>query len=466
LTRDDRDETGASMAATRVSERSIFAPPVPSDDSEQASSHEPWSPAKLLRFRFVACYFLLYGFPSYIRTIPLFGVFADGYNSAMQWLTVWTGRHVLHFSASLAMVPTASGDTLRNYVHNFVVLSLAVVGALAWTVVDSRRREYNRAHEWLTAFVRFSLAITMFDYGFMKIVPTQMPAPGPDRWIEPLGEYSPMGLLWTFMGYSYVYQVFTGLGEAIGGFLVCFRRTTTVGALLLTIVLSNVVMLNYTFDVPVKIYSTNLLIMAVFLLVPDFKRVVKLLVLNRSVAARELRPLFPSQRASRIAAGLVCLQLGYVLYGNVSRGVAIYRQSSPAGPVPALFGVYDVVEFTRNGVAVPPLSTDATRWSRVAFARGNRAVIRSTPDSVIRLVTSVQTVSKTISFTGWDQPLKWTFDFEKSGSAPSTSGDDRIVLTGLIGSDSIVATLRRVDDSRFLLFRRGYHWVQEQPFLR
>ena len=453
------------MSATRVSERSIFAPPVPADDSDSVSSHEPWSLGKRMRFRFVACYFLLYGFTAYVGSIPLLGVFADGYSTAMQRLTVWTGRHVLHFGGSLAVVTTASGDTLRNYVQNFVVLLLAVVGTLVWSMVD-RRREYTRAHEWLTAFVRFTLAITMFGYGFMKIVPTQMPAPGPDRWIEPLGEYSPMGLLWTFMGYSYVYQVFTGLGEAIGGFLLCFRRTTTLGALLLTIVLSNVVMLNYTFDVPVKIYSTNLLIMAAFLLAPDFKRLVNVLVLNRSVAARELRPLFPSERASRIAAGLVCLQFGFVLYGNVSRGLAIYRQSSPTGPVPALFGVYDVVEFTRNGVAVPPLSIDATRWSRVAFTRGNRAVIRSTPDSVIRLVTSVQPVSKTVLFTGWDQPLKWSFDFEKSGSTTAPSGDERMVLTGLIGRDSIVATLQRVDESRFLLLRRGFHWVQEQPFIR
>src|SRR5262245_33818902 len=226
------------MSATRVSERSIFAPPVPPEDSESASSHEPWSVAKRLRFRFVACYFLLYGFAAYVGSIPFFAVFADGYNSALQWLTVRTGRHVLPVTTSLAVVPTASGDTMRDYVQNFVVLLLAIAGALVWGIVDRRRREYNRAHEWLTAFVRFSLAITMFNYGFAKIIPTQMPAPGPDRWIEPLGEYSPMGLLWTFMGYSYVYQIFTGIGEAMGGFLVCFRRTTTAGALLLTVVLS------------------------------------------------------------------------------------------------------------------------------------------------------------------------------------------------------------------------------------
>lgn len=458
------------MNVSRVSSRTMYEPTVPTvpDDVPFAGPYlEPWSRKKRIGFRFVACYFILYSFASYVSSIPIIGILAAWYSSGMQTLTVWTGRNVLHFTASLAIAPTGSGDTLRNYVQNFVVLSLAVAATIVWSLVDHRRREYRRAHDWLTAFVRFTLAITMFGYGFAKIIPTQMPAPGPDRWIEPLGEYSPMGLLWTFMGYSYVYQIFTGLGETIGGFLLCIRRTTTAGALLLIVVLSNVVMLNYTFDVPVKIYSTNLLLMAVFLLAPDLQRLFDVLVHNWAVAPRELRPLFSSRRAGLIAGGLVCLQLGYALYGNVERGLTFYRQSSPTGPVPALFGVYDVEQFTRNGVAVPPLVTDAARWSRVAFARGNRAVVRSTPDSVIRLTTKLDDATKTVAFTSrFDQTLKWTFAIDKSQSASAPGRDDRIVLTGRIGADSIVATLKRIDDRRFLLVNRGYNWVQEQPFNR
>jgi hypothetical protein len=207
--------------------------------------------------------------------------------------------------------------------------------------------------------------------------------------------------------------------------------------------------------------------MAVFLLAPDIKRVVNVLVLNRAVAPRELRPLFATLRNRRIAMGLVCLQLGFVLVGNVTRGLTFYRQSSPSGPLPSLFGVYDVVEFTRNGVVVPPLATDPTRWSRVAFARLNRVVVRSTPDSVIRLTTKLDDSSKTVSFTSrFDSTLTWTFAMEKSQSVLVPSRDERIVLRGRIGADSVVAILQRVDESRFLLVSRGYHWIQEQPFNR
>jgi hypothetical protein len=452
------------MTATDVSSATTtFEPPASTETVPAAQVREPWSLAKRISFRFVASYFLLYSLGSYIGFLPVIGVVGNWYFRAMQALTVWTARNVLHLSASVALVPTGSGDTLRGYVQNFVVLSLAVLGAVVWSILDRRRREYSRAFLWLSAFVRFTLAITMFGYGFAKIIPTQMPAPGPDRWIEPLGEVSPMGLLWTFMGYSYVYQIFTGLGESIGGLLLCFRRTTTAGALLLIAVLSNVVLLNYTFDVPVKLYSTNLLLMVVFLLVPDIKRVLQALVL----APRELEPMLTNRLARRIAIVLVCLQLGVAVAGNVARGMTFYRQTSPTGELPALFGVYDVVEFTRNGVAVPPLSTDPTRWSRVAFARLDRVAVRSTPDSVIRFTTKLDNATKTVSFRGrLDSTLKWTFAIEKSQSLFVPSRDERIVLRGRIGADSIVATLQRVDETRFLLVSRGYHWVQEQPFNR
>jgi hypothetical protein len=105
--------------------------------------------------------------------------------------------------------------------------------------------------------------------------------------------------------------------------------------------------------------------------------------------------------------------------------------------------------------------------SRVAFARLNRAVVRSTPDSVIRLSTKLDDSSKTVSFTGrLDSSLKWTFAIEKSQSIFVPSRDDRIVLRGRIGADSVVAILQRVDESGFLLVSRGYHWIQEQPFNR
>ena len=72
---------------------------------------------------------------------------------------------------------------------------------------------------------------TLLSYGTIKIIQTQFPFPSFDRLLERYGDSSPMGLLWTFMGYSRPYNFLAGACEASGGLLLFFRRTTTLGAL-------------------------------------------------------------------------------------------------------------------------------------------------------------------------------------------------------------------------------------------
>ena len=48
----------------------------------------------------------------------------------------------------------------------------------------------------------------------------------------------------------------------------------------------------------------------------------------------------------------------------------------------------------------------------------------------------------------------------------SRRADDRLVLTGQWESDSISVQLKRIDESRFLLLNRGFHWTQYSPFFR
>lgn len=70
------------------------------------------------------------------------------------------------------------------------------------------------------------------------------------------------------MGYSRTYTIFAGAGEVIGGVLLFFRRTTTLGALILCGVLANVVALNFSYGIPVKIFSSLLLLLAYFWSLP------------------------------------------------------------------------------------------------------------------------------------------------------------------------------------------------------
>ena len=114
----------------------------------------------------------------------------------------------------------------------------------------------------------------------------QFQVPDVTRLIAPYGDFSPMGVLWAFVGASPAYTMFTGIVEVVGGALLLFRRTATLGAIVSAGALLNVFVLNMCYDVPVKLYSFNLLLMSVFLISPDMSRIANVLVLNRPTQPR------------------------------------------------------------------------------------------------------------------------------------------------------------------------------------
>ena len=65
---------------------------------------------------------------------------------------------------------TGSGDTTLAYIQNLLFVVFALVGiALAWSVLDRKRPNYITLHAWLRLMVRYTVAFTLFSYGFAKV---------------------------------------------------------------------------------------------------------------------------------------------------------------------------------------------------------------------------------------------------------------------------------------------------------
>jgi hypothetical protein len=108
-----------------------------------------------------------------------------------------------------------------------------------------------------------------------------MPRPGLATLLEPYGNFTPMGVLWSQVGVSQPYEILLGTAELLAGILLFIPRTATVGAMLGLVSMAQVFVLNMTFDVPVKILSGHLMLMCLVLLAPEARRLVQVLVLNR-----------------------------------------------------------------------------------------------------------------------------------------------------------------------------------------
>ena len=406
-----------------------------------------WNAAQKLSFRFFFVYFLLYLFP--------FAIWTD--------IVPWVGAALLALPDPITVLPNGSGDTTFNYVQLLCIAIIAVAVAGIWSVADRSRSQYNTLLYWLVVLLRYYLAFTMFSYGFAKIFKTQFPFPNLLRLLEPYGQSSPMGLAWTFMGYSEAYNWFTGLGEIIGGGLLLFRRTTALGAIILLVIISNIVAINFCFDVPVKLFSMNLLLMTLFVLAAEGKRLINVLLLNRPAPALDLTP-FRTTRWWR--TGRVVLKtsiLGLFIYQRSMDGFASGREWGDRAPKPPLYGVYQVETFVLNGDTLAPMLTDTVRWRQVVIdghKRYSYLTVRLMNDTQRGYVFKPDTLKSAIVLSTYADTAT---TYRLTYAQPDTN---LIIMRGKMDRDSIYAHLKRQDPNQFLLVNRGFHWINEYPLNR
>jgi hypothetical protein len=428
-----------------------LAPPV-----EATPGALVWSPGKRVLFRFVFAYLVLYNFPFPLNYIPYAGIIASPYQKLWHALVPWVGRHLFHAGTSL--LPNSSGDSTYNYVQVFCFLVIASLVTLVWTILDRKRAQYARLHEGLRIYVRFALGAAMISFGAGKVIKSQFPDPPLDRLLQPMGDASPMGLVWTFMGSSTAYTFFAGAAEMIGGLLLTVRRTTLLGALVSLGVLSNVVALNFCYDIPVKLYSSHLLAMAVFLIVPDLRRLVDLFVRGRGVQPVAIQPLFRRLRLRRgalVLRTLIVLAYTAFLLNITYQGNRIYSQQESKTP---LHGIWNVDEMVIDGQARLPLVTDRERWRRVIFHDPGTMAVQLMSDSRLRYVLNLNQGVMTL---GKRDDAQWKTTFSYAEPKPGL-----LTLEGTLDGRKIRARLHLEKTPKYLLTTRGFHWINERPFSR
>jgi len=293
----------------------------------------------------------------------------------------------------------------------------------------------------------------------MKVFPLQFIPPGPDRLIQSYGDSSPMGLAWTFLGASIGYQVFAGLAELLGGYLLLWRRTALLGGLFSAAVMTNVMAINFFYDVPVKLFSGHLVLVAVFIIGTDLPRLAGLLAFNLPVAPRRDRPFWkrPGRRPGRIVA--VHLAFVLALTGiHVSNGLASSRTRGVLAEPDPLLGIYRVESFEQAGL-VDRANEDAARWVRVGLNQFTATIQRAAGDGVrMRVAIDPDAGNLSIFDRGGQPPPEPMFTF-------TNSADGELVLDGEFEGKPTRVVLRK-DAAGALLIERGFRWINEYPFNR
>jgi len=391
-----------------------------------------WSLPKRVAFRFGFIAAILFVYPAPLGYIPKTDSLAETFGKPMQWLVQWVGELVA--GERPVVQPTGSGDTLFGYVQLLVIVMLAAIGAAVWSVVDRRRLAYPRLAHATWIGLRYVLAMIMIGYGFAKLVDGQFPAPDAIRLDQRIGEMSPMGMLWTFQGSSQPYTIFAGLAEIVPAVLLLWRRTAVIGAVIAMAVMTNVVMLNFCYDVPVKVFSSELLVIAAVIAMPQLRR---LLLAALGYAVPEVPPRARSSvrvERVRVAAKLAAVALivlsQYQMYDQMSE----YKR--PRGELEGLW-------------SVSAWSGDGERWCKVGFSPWAVAIRQCNDER--GLARGEVIAAGQVIVVGTDL---WHY----------VHHGDKLVIDFRRNGKPVHAELTR--DPPPLLVSRGFHWIQEFPFNR
>jgi uncharacterized membrane protein YphA (DoxX/SURF4 family) len=425
-----------------------------------SSAETSWSLTQKIFFRFSFIFFGLYIFPFPANYLPVFKSNLDWVSESWDWLIADAGKYIFHLPYEITPILNGSGDTTWNWIQIFIIVCSAFSGMLIWSIVDRHRKNYERLLYWFTVCIRYYLAFMLITYGSFKVFKSQFPAPNVYRLSETYGQSSPMGLAWTFLGFSNGFNYFMGFAEVIGGLLLLIRKTKTLGALFCMTVTANIVAINYCFDVPVKIFSSMLFLMAVFIAAPDFHRLTRFFILNGDSRLKYSSWSIKSKKWQIVLLLVKTIFIFSVLYTYTMQAVEYKNKYGDETKKPALYGSYRIETFYKDSVVIPPLLTNKTRWNKIILSSFDRGAIQMMNDTLQTYIYQVNPDTNEIRFKDMaSDELKYTFKYLQTEK-------DCIEMKSEDPDGSIYLKLVRLDPGDNLLMKRGFHWINEYPLNR
>ena len=432
-----------------------------------------WRLVTRIGFRFAVTYFTLYIIStqmiSGLLVIPGVDVPPLASMPPLLPLTSWVAIKVFKFPEPLVLV-SGSGDTPFDW--TLVASLLVIAGGITaiWSLLDRRRPSYPGLQKWFRLFLRFGLGSTMLTYGMIKAFPLQMSYPSLVRLLEPYGHFSLMGVLWSHMGSSPAYQMFTGFVELTAAVLLFIPGLTLLGALVSLAASTQVFVLNMMYDTPVKLFSFHLIMMSLVLLAPDMKRLCTVIVLGRAAGPSSHPPLFRNRVLHSLAIASQLALGAWLVFSAFTADLQSWRRRGPDAPKPPLYGIWTIDTMTIDGQLRSPLVTDYDRWRRMVVQTSAGVTFQRMDDTFLGFGAKVDTNAKEITLLRSPtspSPIPPTEPPAEAGRLKyEQPSPDRLILDGTVEAKTIRMELQYYDRGNFRLVQSRFRWIQDYPFNR
>jgi hypothetical protein len=186
----------------------------------------------------------------------------------------------LEFSALLLLL--GNGGNIPWFppvlVFSLIGISLSAVlfFPLIWHFLEKKQKINSaKIYGFLYSSIRYCIAFTIAAFGWKKfyglqfIVPTEISN-------MPMNQQTGEWLTWFYFGYSHTFGAIIAVIQIVGGYLLLFRKTLLIGAIILFFLLFNLTLINifYQMNAGALLQSVLLTIGVLFLILLDYKKLV------------------------------------------------------------------------------------------------------------------------------------------------------------------------------------------------
>jgi uncharacterized membrane protein YphA (DoxX/SURF4 family) len=413
-----------------------------------------WPIMKKFIFVLLALYTFFYIFPFPLDAFPQLNFIFNPYGRLHDGFVYRVAKNIFHIANAGKLPFTDSGDTTFDYASVLVFFLLSILLAAFLLLIDKERINYEQLRRWLFLYVRYTIAFYLLVYGFDKVFKSHFPFPSLEKLEQPVGQSTPQGLLWAFMGYSSPYSIYLGAIEVLSGFLLLFRRTTAPGAFLTLMIMINVTIINFSYDVPVKLFALHMLIYALFLSAPFFRSSFEFFFLNKQSSLMPVpEPHYPVfiLPYKKWIKGIVISAFTLLF---MSFSIINMRTDGDDAPKPPLYGIYKIGTFQLSDAAIPDLEGHPGIFNKIIFDRKNTIIISNS--DTLYFETYTDTAKQQILFISNDDRSKifiWNYELK----------EEQLILRGT-KPGAFELRFKQVNLDSLPLIKRKFHWIVEYPY--
>jgi len=220
-------------------------------------------------------------------------------------------------------------------------------------------------------------------------------------------------------------------------------------------VLINVILINFSYDISVKVYCSFLLLLAMLITLPHIQRLFSFFFKDERTITISYQQFEYPKRFRIVYIACKTFVILFIFFDGLLDYIKTKNFNDDLAPRPTFHGAYKVTQFIKNHDTLPPLETDKYRWKRMFIHRKGYLIVQFMDESMKDYMFSADTIHNSFYYGTKNDTLLNCLSYNKIN-------DSTLNLSGCIKGDSLQIGLKKIDLKKLPVFQTQFHWTIDQ----